>query len=360
MTLDIPTPRVGSKEIKNKKIFLNNLKESKENALTMLKYKNDNIEEAYNPDFKLFNCIHGANLDQMETWYKETTNNKDVEYDGFALSTGKHTKYLLALRLGFAIENSRGKPFHVFGTSSPSSIALIAYANKYTKTQIYFDSSSAATGRELRKFMLFWNLTSDGISFKEKNRDYEKYYSLECPCPICSQLQKPEDLWELGTKSGILLTLHNLFWITNYTAFISNLVHYENEFESYINSIARDSPDGPYKNILPKKISWVLYYINFLDSVNEKGLENAWNKFFTPVKSVASNLSDFDKDKYTEINPIPQKMFRTPILFANEVCKNAMNSEILNPETQEIIKGNEVVDQELSKVSKSSKNNKKH
>jgi tRNA-guanine family transglycosylase len=226
MTLDIPTPRAWIK-INNKKIFKDRLEVSKKNAQQMLKYKEDNISKAYNPNFKLLNCIHGANLEQMERWYKETTGyNKtddklDFEYDGFALPTGQIMKYLLALRLGFAMEYSRGKPFHLLGVSSQSALALIAYANKYTNTQITFDSTTAANGRRFRKYMVFWNLTGSGITlYGDPDKRKHEYLPLECPCPICTQLHRPEDLWELGTTSGILLTLHNLFWMTSYTAFI--------------------------------------------------------------------------------------------------------------------------------------------
>jgi queuine/archaeosine tRNA-ribosyltransferase len=152
MTLDIPTPRAW-KQINDKKISEDRMYESKDNALEMLKYKDENIGDALNPDFQLYNCIHGTTLDQMEEWHRETTDNHNVEYDGFSLSTSKFMKYLLPLRLGFAIENSNGKPFHLLGVASPSSQALIAYANKYIDTQIYFDSTAAATGKMLRKFM---------------------------------------------------------------------------------------------------------------------------------------------------------------------------------------------------------------
>lgn len=420
MTLDIPTPRAWI-QINNKKIFEERLKESKKNALIMLDYKNKHKDEMLNPDFKLFNCIHGTSLDQMERWYKETTDNFDVEYDGFAFSTSKVMKYLLALRLGFAIEHSRGKPFHLLGVSSQSSSALIAYANKYTKTQIYFDSTSAATGRMIRKYMLFWNLTGNGVSLKE-DRKYEKYHSLECPCPICTQLERPEDLWELGTTSGILLTLHNLFWMTNYTAFITNLVHYEDEFKAFVKWLTHEPADNPYqqpKNLkkyvagaaseqddtydisidlnLPDLVkngipltapiienqeykneitrmtersdhtSWVLEYIDFLDLVNERGLETAWKQHFIRHESTTS--VEFDPSNTEEQNITLRKLCAEQNSKAQDsknygnskgkkAYKEARRKEILNPKTGEEDKVGELVDEDLAKVSKSSKNNK--
>lgn len=346
MTLDIPTPREWY-QIDNTTIFEDRLKETKKNALAMHEYKEKNIGEAHNSNFKLLNCLHGAYLDQMERWYKETTDNFNIKYDGFAAPGSKTMKSVLALRLGFAIEHSEGKPFHLLGIASPSSIALIAYANKYTNTQISFDTSSASYGRIIRKYMLFWNFAGGGVSLKEKPK-YEKYYSLECPCPICTQLERPEDLWELGTTSGILITLHNLFWMNNYTAFVNNLVHYEDEFIEYVKWLTREPADNPYKppkNIekyvagialeqgdysygsdeaynldndlnLPDSVkngtisqtapvfareellkewakmssqskfsSWILQYMQFLDDVHEKDLSTAWDRHFKKNES---------------------------------------------------------------------------
>lgn len=431
MTLDIPTPRawIG---INDKNLFEERLQESKKNAIAMLKYKDDHIKEAYNPDFKLFNCIHGVYLDQMLHWYNETTENGECEYDGFSLSTSTAMKYLIALRLGFAIEYSEGKPFHLLGVSSPSASALIAYANKYTHTQIYSDSSSAATGRRIRKYMLFWNLVGNGITLKE-NPDYGKHYTLECPCPICTQLERPEDLWELGTTSGILLTLHNLFWITNHTAFINNLVNYEDEFISYVKWLTREPPDNPYqppKNLeryvagvaleqgnmydqdlddvynigndlnLPDLVknvtipltapvltkrelkeellkeqgkmyeknnysSWVLKYIGFLDIVNESDLETAWDRYFKKHESNAS--FEFDesdpenKDFYAlraEQNSKMRDLVKESEFKGTRAYIDEISKKILNPHTQEEVKIKEIVDEALSEVSTSSRNNK--
>lgn len=424
MTLDIPTPRAWI-QVDDKNLFEDRLKESKKNALTMLEYKDKHIDEAYNPDFKLFNCIHGVYLDQMEHWYNETTENQNYEYDGFSLSTSKVMKYLIALRLGFAIEYSKGKPFHLLGVSSPSSLTLIAYANKYTDTQIYFDSSSAATGRMLRKYMLFWNLTGNGITLSGDPK-YGNHYTLECPCPICTQLERPEDLWELKTTSGILLTLHNLFWIANHTAFINNLVHYEDELIAYVKWLTREPPDNPYQP--PEKIekyvagaaleqgdmynnemynicndlnlpdlvkngtipltapvlareellrewnkmyvrseysSWVLQYMGFLDSVKESGLETAWNKHFKRHESNAS--FEFDesnpenKDFYrlkAEQNSRIRDLLKDSEFKGTKAYRNEMKKEMLNPHTQEKAKVKEIVEEALTEVSISSRNNK--
>lgn len=420
MTLDIPTPREWY-QIDNTTIFEDRLKETKKNALAMHEYKEKNIGEAHNSNFKLLNCLHGAYLDQMERWYKETTDNFNIKYDGFAAPGSKTMKSVLALRLGFAIEHSEGKPFHLLGIASPSSIALIAYANKYTNTQISFDTSSASYGRIIRKYMLFWNFAGGGVSFKEKPK-YEKYYSLECPCPICTQLERPEDLWELGTTSGILLTLHNLFWLTNYTSFITNLVHYEDEFKAFVRWLTHEPGDNPYqqpKNLkkyvegvaseqddaydisidlnLPDLVkngipltapiienreykneitrmtkrsdhtSWVLEHMDFLDLVNEKGLETAWKQHFIrhkPTTSVEFDPSNTEEQNITlrklcaERNSKAQKSKNYGNLEGKKAYKETRRKEMLNPNTHEEVKVEELVDEALTEVSKASKNHK--
>jgi tRNA-guanine family transglycosylase len=427
MTLDIPTPRAWI-QIDNKKIFEDRLKQSKRNALEMLDFKEKHIDE-YNPNFKLFNCIHGVYLKDMEEWYRETTDNHNCEFDGFSFSTSKIMKYLIALRLGFAMEHSKNQPFHLLGVSSLSSQALIAYANKYINTQIYFDSTAAATGKLLRKFMFLYNLTADGVSFKEKNKKYKQYYSLACPCPVCKNLARPEDSWELGTTSGILLTLHNLYWTTNYSEFISGLVHYDDEFKTYVKSLLRDSEpaDNPYtppKNIyiyivgaaseigdeynykhnkiyniyndlnLQESVkngtipltapliskaeylrekqnmsningsSYVLQYIDFLDTVHECGLETAWQKHFVKIKSnddiefKESNTKD-ETDSLrllcAEENSRIQKLKREAENRSDYACRDAIKREIFDIKVREERKVAEIVDDALSEFSTSKK-----
>jgi hypothetical protein len=312
----------------------------------MLEYKDENIKDAYNPNFKLFNCIQGAFYEDMERWYDETTNHDNSKYDGFALSTSE-MKYVLPLRLGFAIEYSKGKPFHILGKSSPQSVALIAYANKYTKTQVYFDSSVAAHGKMHRKFKLIWDLNFNEITFKE-NPDYQNFHGLPCSCPVCSQLQKQDDLWKLKTVSGTLLTLHNLYWMTEYTEFINSLVYCEKEFKTYVTTLNLNNS------------FWILRYMEFLDYVNENGLETAWNNYFNrdeldnPFLVSELNKEDCDilmlnADYNSKINDLQRKSTS----IATKACNDMMKKETLNPYTQEIVKVQELIEEDLAEVSTS-------
>jgi tRNA-guanine family transglycosylase len=358
MTLDIPTSRQWN-ETKNKKIFEDRLKESKKNALSMLEYKNKHIEEAYNPDFRLFNCIHGEFYDDMMRWYKETTDNHNYEYDGFSLSTSSKMKYLLPLRLGFAMEYSVGKPFHILGLSSPNLLPLIAYANKYTNTQIYFDSSSTSFGKRIRKQMYIWDFGGNGIRLKE-NIEYNGFRGIECTCPICKQLDRPEDLWKLGTISGTLISLHNLYWMTNYTEFISNYVYCNEEFMTYVKNSTGKKLKHDYKSpemTETNDSSWLLKYIEFLDCVHENGLETAWNKYFMrnePSDPLLIDESDTENYDILMLNAAYNSKIRDlqkdSTSIAIKACNDMMKKETLNPNTQEIVKVRELVEEDFAEV----------
>jgi hypothetical protein len=278
--------------------------------------------------------------------------------------------------------------------------------------------------------MLFWNLAGNGIIFygDPKKREFKNYYTLECPCPICTQLERPEDLWELGTTSSILLTLHNLFWLTNYTAFINNFVHYEEEFLEYVKWLTHEPPDNPYHPPeneeryvagaileqgdmydssnemydicddlnLPDPIkngtipltapvlareeyekeqekmfkrsnysSWVLQYMGFLDCVNEKGLETAWNKHFKKTEPNASfecDSSNLDNEGFyklkAEYNSRMRDLEKEVEFKGTRACVDKMREKILNRNTQEEVKVKEIVDEALAEVSTSSRNKK--
>ncbi|MFA5394916.1 MAG: hypothetical protein WC346_02745 [Methanogenium sp.] len=286
MTLDIPLPRTGAVPGMPEKgytpdLYEKRLQESADNAIKMLTNRDKEAKH-----FKLFNCIHGNDYKDMMRWYDVTT--REGEFDGFSLATSTDMKDLLALRLGFAMEHSVGKPFHLLGISSPQALALIAYANrKYLKTQIYYDSSAASTGRMIRKYMLLWDMMSNGITMGEESPRYDtmrewEIESFGCPCPACSALREMSDLWTKKTISGILITIHNLFWMTYYTKFINWYVCCDDEFIPYVRRITRAPVEEDANGCVPTKDSksWVIRYMAFLDRVNDVGLEKAANELF--------------------------------------------------------------------------------
>lgn len=255
MTLDIPLPRENVNSY-TPSMYRKHLDISKKNAWAMR-------EMHTNKKFHLFNCVHGSTFHDMVQWKDECEEGHD--YDGYSLSTSSTIKKLLSLRLGFAQEFSTGKPYHLLGVSSLQNVLLIAYANKYTKTTVYFDSSSSAAGRMYRKYINFYDLGGGGINLVEEHDKYLNMEGFTCPCPVCSQLVTKEDMWAKKTLSGVLITLHNLYWMGNFTEFANQLVHDDEAFDSFVR-----------RNCQP----WVKESMNFLDDVHDIGLEDAYNRHF--------------------------------------------------------------------------------
>jgi hypothetical protein len=257
-------------------------------------------------------------------------------------------------------------------------------------------------------------LSSDGFSYIEKpeKRKYDKYFSFRCPCPVCRQLERPEDLWEKETTSGRLMTLHNLFWITNYTEFINTLVYYEDEFRSFVRflnhgSKPAENPYLPPKNIekyiagiaaemgdeydindfnLPildgipltapvfsnaeylKEIenmskingkNYVLTYMDFLDNVYENGLEDAWQTHFVKFKSNASieftpsNTEEENENlrkRFSEENYKLQETINRANIKTQKTYREKLKQKIRDKRTLEETTVGKLVDDALSEV----------
>lgn len=251
MTLDIPTPRNGY----TRDIFEHRLHISQNNAIVA----NNIVQDSNNKKFQLFNCIHGSNLQDMLEWYNITTQN--CSFDGYSFPTGNST--ILPLRLAFAMEYNKNKPFHILGASNARSVVLMACANKYMNTTIYFDSSAASQGTAHHKYFNHWNMNNNnGIILQNDWIDM-----IPCPCPICSCLDNFSDLCNYA--HGTLITIHNLYWQIQQAKWIEAISNYPEEFKNYIKSIDKDGS--------------LIRDINFINTVHDIGLEEAYNKFYMPT-----------------------------------------------------------------------------
>jgi hypothetical protein len=208
--------------------------------------------------------------------------------------------------------------------------------------------------------------------------------------------------------------------MTSYTAFISNLVHYEDEFLAYVKWLTNEPADNPYQPPKNKKkyvasaalelgdtydlsidlnlpdidknnilltaavignqeykneikrmtersnySSWVLKYISFLDAVDESGLETAWKRHFIRHKPTAS--IEFDPSNTEEENDALRKLCAKQNskvrdlqnygkLKGKQAYREARRKEMLNSKTGEKVKVGELVDEALTEVTTSSRN----
>jgi len=114
-----------------------------------------------------------------------------------------------------------------------------------------------------------WDFFYSGIKLSEKQK-IRSSFTLTCPCPVCSQLNNPEELSVTSVKSGTLISLHNLYWFTYYTGFFNGLVYFPKQFRAHVKRLSRSA--------------WILKCMEFLDYVNETDLNTAWNKYGESIK----------------------------------------------------------------------------
>lgn len=252
MTLDDPITQLPSY---SKELFQKSLAFSKQSGDIMREHQTKDA-------FKLFDVLHGNSKEELLEWKNTTT--RDHSFDGYSLvSAGKADT--VAKDLGFSIEYLPNTPLHILGASSFRSIAVMVYANTHLNTNLYFDSQSYVMGNKLRHYINPYG-KPNWIFVEDSNRpDAFRISEITCTCDICRQINHPSDLWKYKSKSGFLMSLHNLFWYDNYTRTMEQLVKNEDAFKSYIS-----------KNFPPD----ILKYILFLDSVAEDGYDYAYSHYF--------------------------------------------------------------------------------
>lgn len=253
MVLDVPVKR--SFPFYTRHEFESKLAQSKKNG--------DIMRELHTKkSLQLFNVIHGKTLEDMNEWRKTTE--QDYSFDGYSLVTD-HPE-TLAMDLGFAMEHFEGSQFHILGVSGIQSLILIAHANRYMKTTIYFDSSSYSVGNSFRRYINPFDFGGPGFSLlSEDGEQSNRFESIFCSCPICAGLNKPSDLWANGTKSGTLISVHNLYHIVQYTKMIEEVARNTETWEVFVRRHANEKTKR---------------FIAFLNDVYCIGLDDAYIKHF--------------------------------------------------------------------------------
>jgi len=261
MTLDIPLPR---NHIYSRELFNKHLTESKQHGDYMRTHQT-------REDFKLYDVIHGANPADMDIWLEQTTS--DHSFDGFSFSCGARGDVItLSLILGFTIQSiPRDAGLHILGASSIPSLYLMAYSTKYLHQDIYYDSSSYATGRMYRKYVNPFDWKTSLRLGTNGDHQQHRFYGDFCPCPVCSLLAQDMDFSPLWVESdpslcGPLISLHNLFWYERFKIFLEDMVLYN---EDIFLDMARAHTKGDQ----------ILKGIKFIQTTAEEGLEAAYSQY---------------------------------------------------------------------------------
>jgi tRNA-guanine family transglycosylase len=235
--------------------------------------ENFNLFEDYRQNYrmKLYNILHGTNLQEINTWYNAV---KNFNFNGWAIGIKPSNNIFLQL-LGYLVLHENDAlnlkdSCHFFGMSSiQNMISLSMLANNFD-TDVTFDSSSFNMGSRMRAYYLPMSVRNFVMFGRDNNR---KMSNLPCNCPVCRnttiQEMYSQDLW----YTPILLSLHNLYQFVEVNKMI-NIVSkdYEvfeefaksvNEFKLYnmLDRILKDYNNGTTCNDLYEKYKYESIFI---------------------------------------------------------------------------------------------------
>lgn len=229
----------------------------------------DNIRLQTYSDFKLFAYVDGFTYPDLDRWVTEMNNN--VQVDGYSFVgkcvTGKSkiqsniADNILAIRLGYMLDRCKGKPLHITGSMNREDVLLLAYANKYLKTDIYLDTMLHHTGKAFKRY-------ADIFAFPYTMAISSWKQHPTCPCPVCRFADNIDPMYH--TYYGILASLHNLFVSQTFIQYAESLVNCDNEYLSSAQYIS----DSLANNM------------RFIDCVAKDGFEKAYCRYFEPTQDM--------------------------------------------------------------------------
>jgi len=235
----------------SKKVILDKQTRTVDNAMLMLKHKE-------NPIMDLYAVIQGhSGLDQKRIF---NMYDKDIEnFEGLAIGglVPLNHHYVLETEiLCRFIDNVRNrtniKQLHFFGIGSSNNAWIIKYLIKKLKGYtITHDTSYYRFGNE-RKFFMTEPTLNRAIFIPSDN----KLQYAPCFCPVCSKTP-----WKEYDTNDIML--HNLYMCIDFDKRIEVMMDDEELF----------------KNHLKYKKSKILPAIEFIDEFMENGLDSATRKF---------------------------------------------------------------------------------
>ena len=218
MNLDIP-PVISYKDslkrsVKNFKIFKDN-------------------RQNYN--FKLYNILHGNNLQEIERWYKVVHR---YPFDGWAIGIKPSTNtflqllcYLILIQKG---ESSIKDWCHVFGVSGLQNMLSLSIASEHFDSKITFDSSSYNMGSRFRMYYIPWNVRYI-IDFGRNATNHLD--RLPCKCPVCLNSDPSIMYDQQDPRTPFLISIHNLYHFMEVNNIINVLAKDHEALDCYADSL---------------------------------------------------------------------------------------------------------------------------
>lgn len=176
---------------------------------------------------KLYNVLHGENVQQMDFWFDTVKNDKMF---GWASGQKPTEPFRIAFKLAYFYKKGIKKNIHIFAASGSTTIPLMVYATKYFDN-ITFDSSSWAVGDMYRSFI---NPMALGTKITIGDISSARYTKLPCSCPVCINIKNTRMMYDGKAISSNLISLHNLYWMLWTVDRWKELLGVEKDFKSTV------------------------------------------------------------------------------------------------------------------------------
>jgi len=210
----------------------------------------------------LYNVLHAEYPDMYE-WYNTM---KEFQLEGWAAGVQPFTPLKVALRTAFFISEGIRDRVHIFGVGGVSTIPVLAYSAKWIKN-LTFDNSSFAAGAIKRDYFLPF-LYGERLRFGSRQElkvgQVTTTKELPCECNICKyadgdRFRQPDYI------AGLLLELHNVHVLVNYTKTMNMLV--KNDEEAFLEMVKRRFGDKAWLSCM------------LVRTAAEEGFETSYRKW---------------------------------------------------------------------------------
>jgi len=260
MNLDVPTT-LGPEQPTNEQF---------KKAMNQSMFNFEFFQKNRNPEskLKLYNVLHGENLEHMNLWYQNASKYK---FEGWAIGV-KPPYDAMSQALGAMFLWEKGElndcyGLHFFGTSGKHVVPTITYlAHKFKKKMVVsYDSSSYNIGSIYRTYYMPFELgksLSFGDKFARANPEIE---TLPCMCPVCQSITDVKILNGGDIYAGGLISLHNMYQYINYNNLLNSIVPNSECFKAYLKDIQISDR--------------TLTSFDFIDFAFERGVAKAVEKY---------------------------------------------------------------------------------
>lgn len=208
---------------------------------------------------ELLKVVHGHNKKRLSYWWDQV---KHVECDGLSFAPKPPDAITTAKVLGFAMEQEE-KNVHILLGSGFETVCILAYASRFFDRLTFDSTSFSVKGARLRQYTLPHDLKMKIHFGESQNHDMTR---LPCDCPVCSRISMKDVVDARSSRQAGILSLHNLYVFLRYV--------------DYVHALSTDRGVFRDEYLMRKGYNDVITGMNFLDSVADKGFDDAHKIYF--------------------------------------------------------------------------------